>query len=101
VKQDVDGAATIDEHSLKPDTIDAGVEDEGETTRFQNCRPPVRSAKEISWWDQARSLGSKMRSSVLTMLKQARFNSLRSRLDSKDTLPPKMEWTILVGLTYW
>jgi hypothetical protein len=34
------------------------------------------------------------------MLKQARFNSLRSRLDSKDTLPPKMEWTILVGLTF-
>jgi hypothetical protein len=42
-----------------------------------------------------------MRSSVLTMLKQARFSILRSRLDSKDTFPPKMEWMILVGLTYW
>jgi hypothetical protein len=46
-------------------------------------------------------LGSEMRSSVLTTLKQAHFSSLRSRLDSKDTFPPKMEWTVLVGLTYW
>jgi hypothetical protein len=29
MKQDVDGATTIDEHPLEPDTIDAGVEDEG------------------------------------------------------------------------
>jgi hypothetical protein len=34
VKQDVDGAATVDEHPIEPDTVDAGVEDEGETTRF-------------------------------------------------------------------
>jgi hypothetical protein len=34
VKQDVDGAATIDEHPLELDTFDAGVEDEGETTWF-------------------------------------------------------------------
>jgi hypothetical protein len=27
------------------DAVDAGVEDEGKTTRFQNCRPPVCSAE--------------------------------------------------------
>jgi hypothetical protein len=44
-KQDVDGAATINEHPLEPDVVDTWVEDEGETTRFWNCRPPVCSAK--------------------------------------------------------
>jgi hypothetical protein len=45
VKQDVDGATTVDEHPLEPDTVDVGVEDKGEMTRFQNCRPPICSAK--------------------------------------------------------
>jgi hypothetical protein len=44
-KQDVGGAAPVDEHPLEPDTIDVGVEDEGEMTRFQNCRPSVCSAE--------------------------------------------------------
>jgi hypothetical protein len=56
--------------------------------------------KKISLWDQAGSLGSEMRSSVSTTLRQARFSNLRSCLDSKDTFPLKMEWMILVGLTY-
>jgi hypothetical protein len=34
VKQDVDGTATIHEHPLEPDVVDAGVKDVGETTRF-------------------------------------------------------------------
>jgi hypothetical protein len=45
VKQDVDGTATVHEHPLELDTVDAGVEDEGKTTRFWNCCPPVCSAK--------------------------------------------------------
>jgi hypothetical protein len=45
VKQDVDGAAIVDEHPLEPDTVDAGVKDEGETTRFRNCCPPICSAE--------------------------------------------------------
>jgi hypothetical protein len=45
VKQDVDGAATVDEHPLELDTVDAGVEDEWETTRFWNCYPPICSAE--------------------------------------------------------
>jgi hypothetical protein len=34
VKQDINGATTIDKHPLEPYTVDARVEDEGETTRF-------------------------------------------------------------------
>jgi hypothetical protein len=41
-----------------------------------------------------------MMSSVLVMLMQAHLSSLRSRLDSRDTFPPKMEWTVLVGVMY-
>jgi hypothetical protein len=29
------------------------------------------------------------------------LQQLAFALDSKDTFPPKMEWTVLVGLTYW
>jgi len=36
----------------------------------------------------------------LSMLRQALFKSFLSRLDSMETLPPKMEWTTSVGLTY-
>jgi hypothetical protein len=46
-------------------------------------------------------LRSEMRPSVLMTFKQACFSSLRLRLDSKDTFSLKMEWTVLVGLTYW
>jgi hypothetical protein len=45
MKQDVDGTATIYEHPLEPDAVDAGVEDEGKTTRFRNCHPSVCSAE--------------------------------------------------------
>jgi hypothetical protein len=45
VKQDVDGTATIHEYPLKPDVVDAGVEDEGKMTRFHNCYPPVYSTE--------------------------------------------------------
>jgi hypothetical protein len=41
----VDGTATIHEYPLEVDAVDAGVEDEGKTTRFQNCRPPVCSTE--------------------------------------------------------
>jgi hypothetical protein len=41
VKQDIDGTTTINEHPLKPDAVDAGVEDERKMTRFRNCHPPV------------------------------------------------------------
>jgi hypothetical protein len=41
MKQDVNGTATVHEYPLKPDAIDAGVEDERKSTRFQDCRPPV------------------------------------------------------------
>jgi hypothetical protein len=34
VKQDVDGTATVHEHPLEPNDVDAGVEDEGKTIRF-------------------------------------------------------------------
>jgi hypothetical protein len=34
MKQDVDGTATIHEHPLEPDAVDAGVKNEGKTTRF-------------------------------------------------------------------
>jgi hypothetical protein len=44
-KQDVDGTAIVHEHPLKPDVVDAGVKDEGKTTRFWNCHPPVCSAE--------------------------------------------------------
>jgi hypothetical protein len=45
MKQDVDGTATVHEYPLKLDAVDAGVEDEGKTTRFQNCYPPVYSTE--------------------------------------------------------
>jgi hypothetical protein len=45
VKQDVNGTTTVHEYPFEPDTIDAGVEDEGKTTRFWNCRPPVCSVE--------------------------------------------------------
>jgi hypothetical protein len=44
-KQDVDRTATVHEHPLEPDAVDAGVKDEGKTTRFWNCHPPVCSAE--------------------------------------------------------
>jgi hypothetical protein len=44
-KQDVDGTATVHEHPLKPDAVDAGVEDERKITKFRNCHPPVYSAE--------------------------------------------------------
>jgi hypothetical protein len=34
VEQDVDGTATIHEHPLEPETVDARVEDEGKTAMF-------------------------------------------------------------------
>jgi hypothetical protein len=101
MEQDVDGTATVHEHPLEPDIVDARVEDEGKRPGSRIATHRSARLKEISQWDQAGSLGSEMRSSALMTLKQARFSSLRSRLDSKDTLPPKMEWTVLVGLTYW
>jgi hypothetical protein len=45
-KHDVDGTATVYEHPLKPDAVDARVEDKGKLTRFWNYRPPVCSAEE-------------------------------------------------------
>jgi hypothetical protein len=45
MKQDVDGAVIVNEHPLEPNTVDAGVEDEGEMTKFQNFRPPICSAE--------------------------------------------------------
>jgi hypothetical protein len=44
-KQDVDGTATVHEHPLKSDAVDARVKDEGKSTRFWNCRPPVCSTE--------------------------------------------------------
>jgi hypothetical protein len=45
VKQDVDGTATVHEHPLELDVVDAGVKNEGKMTRFRNCRPPICSAE--------------------------------------------------------
>jgi hypothetical protein len=39
VKQDVDGATTVDEHPLKTDTVDAGVEDEGGNDQVSELPP--------------------------------------------------------------
>jgi hypothetical protein len=41
VKQDVDGTTTVYEDPLKLDVVDAGIEDEGKSTRFRNYGPPV------------------------------------------------------------
>jgi hypothetical protein len=45
MKQDVDRTAIVHKHPLESDAVDAGVEDEGEMTRFWDCRPPVCSAE--------------------------------------------------------
>jgi hypothetical protein len=45
MKQDVDRTSTVHEHPLELDAVDAGVEDEGETTKFQDCCPLVHSAE--------------------------------------------------------
>jgi hypothetical protein len=41
VKQDVDGTATVYENPLELDAVDAGIEDEGKSTRFRNYGPSV------------------------------------------------------------
>jgi hypothetical protein len=40
-KQNVNRTAAVYKDSLEPDTVDAGIEDEGKPARFRNYGPPV------------------------------------------------------------